>query len=121
MDQDHALKAVVAASAAYSAQTLLAPHTYLQQDDIEVTPKTEGLTRSMGCGILAVCTSTYLASQSSSAEFKTGALTSAAVCLTGCVAVNAHKIATRPTNQSYLDTAVVGTLAAICIAALASK
>eukprot|EP00656_Telonema_subtile_P042134 TRINITY_DN475_c0_g1_i3.p1 TRINITY_DN475_c0_g1~~TRINITY_DN475_c0_g1_i3.p1 ORF type:complete len:121 (-),score=16.82 TRINITY_DN475_c0_g1_i3:156-518(-) len=118
MDQDSALKVVAGAAAVYSAQTLLAPHTYLQQDDIEVTPKTEGLTRSMGCGILGIASSAYLASQSSSAEFKTGALTSAAVCLGTSVGVFAHKIATRPSNQGYLDTAVVCVLAGVCFAGL---
>eukprot|EP00656_Telonema_subtile_P042135 TRINITY_DN475_c0_g1_i4.p1 TRINITY_DN475_c0_g1~~TRINITY_DN475_c0_g1_i4.p1 ORF type:complete len:121 (-),score=17.68 TRINITY_DN475_c0_g1_i4:154-516(-) len=118
MDQDSALKVVAGAAAVYSAQTLLAPHTYLQQDDIEVTPKTEGLTRSMGCGILAVCASTYLASQSSSAEFKTGALTSAAVCLTGALANNAHRAATHPTNQGWLDTAVACVVVGVCFAGL---
>ena len=46
MDQTTTCQLVAAAGAIYATQTLLVPHTYLDQDDIEATEKTESITRS---------------------------------------------------------------------------
>lgn len=70
MDKSTTLYAVTAAGAIYSAQTLLAPSSYLKSSAYADNEDTRAMCRAVGGGILGLTSISYLAAKSDSMELK---------------------------------------------------
>jgi len=122
MDKSTACNVITAAGAVYAAQTLLVPHTYLEQDGTAVNADTEALTRGLGGGILGLTSVAYMAAKSDSDEAKTIALCSGATAFAAWSANNAYRATTKGSLQSKVDTAcALGLFAVACAALMGGK